>query len=70
MTVMAAERQAEVNQRLLSLRGTTSQTDFGRKYFGVPLRTYQRWESTPFAKLPAAVKKLVAIYEKHGLKIG
>lgn len=73
---MAPKRTKAVNRRLLKLRGQSrgsdskemSQTEFGKTYFGVPIRTYQRYESSQDSDLPGPVLKLLALYETHGLR--
>ncbi len=62
---MAAK--SSIARRLRKLRGGMTQEEFGLKYFGVPLRTYHRWESRADKDPPKPVLKLLAMYEKHGL---
>jgi hypothetical protein len=69
MAGMAAQRTKEPNKRLRKLRGDMSQTEFGDKYFGVPFRTYARYESSKDADLPGPVLMLIRLYERNGLTI-
>lgn len=69
MRSMAAIRIKKANARLVKLRGSMSQPEFGKKYFGVPIRTYARWESKEDKELPGPVLTLIRIYERNGLEI-
>ena len=64
---MAAPRISKQNAQLAKLRGSMSQKDFGWIYFGLALRTYQKYESTQTCNLPTIVQKLIRVYERHGL---
>lgn len=65
---MPPERTSPVNTRLRDLRVSLgySQTEFAERFFKTILRTYQRWESTPHAKLPGPVRVIIEALERGG----
>lgn len=64
---MAPKKDSPTNTRLLNLRKASGliQSKFGKKFFRVNLRTYQRYESTATHKaLPGPVQILIEKMER------